>query len=260
MASFKMKTQKAIALLLCLGMLGGMMPAGAADAAIPADEGAAPEISLTLERADQRIEDSDGAVSWSEGWDTWTYDNDSGATTHFGNTVGSTVTVTFTGAGIAVYGKKAFNGPIMTAAVDDGEAVDVDFFGNGDNGNEQLIYEVKGLENKEHTLVLTFTDRANEEANTSVAGMYQAEINYFVVSDEADVEPEPEPEDPDVGVADGAIHDVWSQDKATVKGDGAICQVENGKRHLKADKTNGNSDSNPISTPRSLLTRPCPLH
>lgn len=250
MASFKMKTKKAIALLLCLGMLGGMIPAGAADAELSADAAeSASEVNLTLERADQRIEDSDEAVVWSEGdWGTWTYDNESGATTHFGNNVDSTVTVAFTGTGIAVYGKKAFNGPIMTAVVDDGEAVDVDFYGDGNNGNEQLVYEVTGLENGEHTLVLTFTDRANEDAGLSSENKHQAEINYFVVSNEVS-----EPEDPDVGVADGAIHDVWSQDKATVKGSGAVCQIENGKRHLKADKTNGNSDSNPDQYPAVFI-------
>ena len=60
-------------------------------------------------------------------------------------------------------------------------------------------------------------------------------------------------EDPDVGVADGAIHDEWSQDPATVKGSGTVCQVENGKRHLKADKTNGNSDSNPDQYPAVFI-------
>lgn len=203
MASFKMKTKKAIALLLCLGMLGGMIPAGAADAELSADAAeSASEVNLTLERADQRIEDSDEAVVWSEGdWGTWTYDNESGATTHFGNNVDSTVTVAFTGTGIAVYGKKAFNGPIMTAVVDDGEAVDVDFYGDGNNGNEQLVYEVTGLENGEHTLVLTFTDRANEDAGLSSENKHQAEINYFVVSNEVS-----EPENPDVSVEIGRAH------------------------------------------------------
>ncbi|WP_294522817.1 endo-alpha-N-acetylgalactosaminidase family protein [uncultured Pseudoflavonifractor sp.] len=243
MASFKTKTQKAIALLLCLGMLGGMIPAGAADTALPTDEGDAPAISLTAEREGQRIEDSDDAVVWSgDDWGTWTYDDESGATSHFGNTVGSTVTVTFTGTGIAVYGKKAYNGPIMTAVVDDGEAADVDFYGNGDNGYDQLLYEVTGLENVEHTLVMTFTERTNESAYKPQGGAFQAEINYFMVSDETSVEPGPtEPVDPDVGVADGAIHDIWSQDPATVKGTGAICEIKDGERHLKADATNGNA-------------------
>lgn len=250
MASFKMKTKKAIALLLCLGMLGGMIPAGAADAELSADAAeSASEVNLTLERADQRIEDSDEAVVWSEGdWGTWTYDNESGATTHFGNNVDSTVTVAFTGTGIAVYGKKAFNGPIMTAVVDDGEAVDVDFYGDGNNGNEQLVYEVTGLENGEHTLVLTFTDRANEDAGLSSENKHQAEINYFVVSNEVS-----EPENPDVSVADGAIHDVWSQDTATVKGEGAVCEIKDGKRHLRADSTNGNSESTPAQYPAVFI-------
>ncbi len=60
-------------------------------------------------------------------------------------------------------------------------------------------------------------------------------------------------EDPDVGVADGAIHDKWSQDTATVKGSGAVCQVENGKLRLKADKTNGNSDSDPNQYPAVFI-------
>ena len=53
-------------------------------------------------------------------------------------------------------------------------------------------------------------------------------------------------EDPDVGVADGAIHDEWSQDPVTVTGSGAVCQIENGKRHLKADAGNGNNPTDKV--------------
>ena len=60
-------------------------------------------------------------------------------------------------------------------------------------------------------------------------------------------------EDPDVGVADGAIHDVWSQDPATIKGTGAVCEITDGKRHLKADTANGNSDSNSEQYPAVFI-------
>lgn len=49
--------------------------------------------------------------------------------------------------------------------------------------------------------------------------------------------------------ADG-ITDAWKQDEATIKGEGAVCAVENGWLHLKSDPANGN---NPGTNPAMFV-------
>ena len=80
-----------------------------------------------------RIEDNSEVVQWTDkGWKVWNNE------VHFRETpynataeeAFDTVTVPFTGTGIQIIGKKASNGNIMTAAIDGGEVVDVDFFGS----------------------------------------------------------------------------------------------------------------------------------
>ena len=234
----KSRLQKSLALLLTLCMVLSLLPAAAAEEPPPAEEPA-------------KIEDTDtDAVTWGEGWHEYT--DAEGQTTHYSNTEGSAVTVRFTGTGIAVYGKKAFNGPILKAVIDDGESADVDFYGDSALGNEQEAWKVSGLGKGEHTLVLTISNEVNENAKPSERDEYQTEINYFLVSgEEAPTEPEePEvPETPDVGIADGAIHDDWTQDPATVKGEGAVNELRDGKRYLKAGTGNRNGETDTVNNP-----------
>ncbi|MCQ4865860.1 endo-alpha-N-acetylgalactosaminidase family protein [Pseudoflavonifractor phocaeensis] len=234
----KSRLQKALALLLTLCMVLSLLPAAAAEEPPPAEEPA-------------KIEDTDtDAVVWGEGWHEYT--DAEGQTTHYSNTGGSAVTVHFTGTGIAVYGKKAFNGPILKAVIDDGESADVDFYGDGALGDEQEAWKVSGLGKGDHTLVLTISPEHNESGKPSSQGLYQTEINYFLVTnEEAPTEPEePEvPETPDVGIADGAVHDLWEQDPATVKGEGAVNELRDGKRYLKAGTGNRNGETDKADNP-----------
>ena len=217
--------KRAMSLLLSAAMTASMLPASVF-AAEPV-----------------RIEDNSEIVQWTDkGWKIYA------GQVHFRETpynataeeAFDTVTVPFTGTGIQVIGKKASNGNIMTASVDGGEAVDVDFYGDQGAGGEQLVWEVKGLEPGEHVLVLTNTNRHNEKAAPlpDAEGNYQPEINYFMVLDEE--EPQQPEVDPD-NFADGALHDAWEQDAQSVQGTGAVCAVENGRLHLKAGSGNGNS-------------------
>ena len=45
--------------------------------------------------------------------------------------------------------------------------------------------------------------------------------------------------------ADGAVYDEWEQDAVTVLGTGAICELKDGKRHLKAGSGNANGSPYP---------------
>ena len=220
MASNKKAMRRALSLMLTAAMTVSMLP-GTIFAA---------ESGL--------IEDNDQIVQWTDnGWGVWNNevhfretDYDATAEEAF-----DTVTVPFTGTGIQVYGKKASNGNIMTASVDGGKAVDVDFFGNQGAGGKQLVWEIKGLEPGEHKLVMTNTNRHNEKAAPlpNATGKYQPEINYFMVlNEEAE-----KPEVPEVNFADG-INDKWTVDNQK---DGIICAVEDGWLHLKSSPANGNN-------------------
>ena len=90
----------------------------------------------------------------------------------YSNTVGSTVTVEFNGTGIAVIGGIAKNGPIAEVNIDDGAVVeDVDFFSANGTGSAGTVYEKRGLEDGEHTMVLTFTERYNPAYGGGFAAM-----------------------------------------------------------------------------------------
>ena len=97
----------------------------------------------------------------------------------YSNTVGSTVTVKFNGTGIAVIGGIAKNGPIAEVNIDDGAVVeDVDFFSASGTGSAGTVYEKRGLEDGEHTMVLTFTDRYNPAYGGGFAHMQIAIFGF----------------------------------------------------------------------------------
>ena len=216
----KIMERRLLSLILAAVLMLSLLPAGV----------------LAANAESVRIEDSNPAVSWSKEWKTWTYDESSGATTHYANDVGASVTVPFEGTQITVYGQKSFNGPIMTASVDGGTSHDADFYGNDSSGNEQQIISITGLTSGEHTLTMQFTDRHNEGSKAPDGGMFQAQINYFVSADDGTQE---EPTE----YFDGAVYDEWVQDTATKLGTGAVCELKDGKRHLKAGS--GNANGNP---------------
>ena len=97
----------------------------------------------------------------------------------YSNTVGSTVTVKFNGTGIAVIGGIAKNGPIAEVNIDDGAVVeDVDFFSANGTGSAGTVYEKRGLEDGEHTMVLTFTERYNPAYGGGFAAMQIAIFGF----------------------------------------------------------------------------------
>lgn len=98
----------------------------------------------------------------------------------------ATVTVTFTGSKIVMYGQKSFNGPILTVEID-GKAEPVedgaDFFAPSATAGDVEVWSKGDLVNKEHTLVFTFGAEKNTEAHPdSIYGKMQAAIHSFVVT------------------------------------------------------------------------------
>lgn len=132
---------------------------------------------LSVKAADEErvsIAFDDSRVTYSEGH--WNNYEDRQM---YSNTVGSTVTVKFNGTGIAVIGGIAKNGPIAEVNIDDGAVVeDVDFFSASGTGSAGTVYEKRGLEDGEHTMVLTFTDRYNPEYGGGFAHMQIAIFGF----------------------------------------------------------------------------------
>ena len=132
---------------------------------------------LSVKAADEErvsIAFDDSRVTYSEGH--WNNYEDRQM---YSNTVGSTVTVKFNGTGIAVIGGIAKNGPIAEVNIDDGAVVeDVDFFSASGTGSAGTVYEKRGLEDGEHTMVLTFTDRYNPAYGGGFAHMQIAIFGF----------------------------------------------------------------------------------
>lgn len=132
---------------------------------------------LSVEAADEErvsIAFDDSRVTYSEGH--WNNYEDRQM---YSNTVGSTVTVKFNGTGIAVIGGIAKNGPIAEVNIDDGAVVEaVDFFSASGTGSAGTVYEKRGLEDGEHTMVLTFTDRYNPAYGGGFAAMQIAIFGF----------------------------------------------------------------------------------
>lgn len=132
---------------------------------------------LSVKAADEErvsIAFDDSRVTYSEGH--WNNYEDRQM---YSNTVGSTVTVKFNGTGIAVIGGIAKNGPIAEVNIDDGAVVeDVDFFSASGTGSAGTVYEKRGLEDGEHTMVLTFTDRYNPAYGGGFAAMQIAIFGF----------------------------------------------------------------------------------
>ena len=132
---------------------------------------------LSVKAADEErvsIAFDDSRVTYSEGH--WNNYEDRQM---YSNTVGSTVTVKFNGTGIAVIGGIAKNGPIAEVNIDDGAVVeDVDFFSASGTGSAGTVYEKRGLEDGEHTMVLTFTDGYNPAYGGGFAAMQIAIFGF----------------------------------------------------------------------------------
>lgn len=128
----------------------------------------------------ERIENTDSRVvlvqNEGEDWPLW-------ETMSYTRQPGATAEVSFEGTGLALYGQKAANGPILSVTIDGVPMEDADFYAPSTTGSEELVWQVEGLEDGAHQAVFTFTDRANPSAAPIQSAM-QAAIDYFVVTSE----------------------------------------------------------------------------
>lgn len=77
------------------------------------------------------------------------------------STVGSAVTVSFTGTQVAVFGMKEPWDNIATASIDGGATTDVDYYASTTSATTVQVYSSPTLSQGNHTLTLTMTSRRN---------------------------------------------------------------------------------------------------
>ena len=89
-----------------------------------------------------------------------------------GNHAGKYFEYTFTGTGIEVYAQKHANFASYDVSIDGGKAENVSLAGSGGGDPQQKIFEVKNLENKQHTIRCTIAARD---------GKTQANLDYLKI-------------------------------------------------------------------------------
>ncbi len=129
-----------------------------------------PVVPPTLVPLPQSIDDDDPALTYTgSSWHSCAGSSpcSSGQTLHYGNGVGDTVTIPFTGTGVAVYGATSPYGGLGDIAVDGATAATVTFSSTGTVAST-LMWSTSGLTQGPHTLTVT----VDTSPNTDVGNGY----------------------------------------------------------------------------------------
>lgn len=144
---------------------------------------------------EKTVDDTDASIAYSAGNANnggWTAggSGDPAATEHYANQAGASLTFTFTGQKVEIYGVKAPNHRKFSVSIDDGEAVTCDAWAESRTGADTLLFSSEdsnlNLDEKEHTLKLTILDEANAAASGTLYGM---SVTYFKVWSSGEPEP-----------------------------------------------------------------------
>jgi hypothetical protein len=135
--------------------------------------GAMSVITLNASAATNTIEDTSSAVSWSGTWTQCSSNCNKASDNSFRwtKTTNSSVTITFTGSQIALWGMKEPWSNIATASIDGGTAVNVDFFAAQASATSVQVWSSPTLADTNHTLKLTWTSARNPAGDTSNASI-----------------------------------------------------------------------------------------
>jgi hypothetical protein len=123
-------------------------------------DGGAPPGTSTIEDTSEGA--GDGQVAYSANWHACTMSCAKAADQSYRwtSSVGATATIRFTGTQITVFGIKEPWANIASATIDDGAAVEVDFY-SADATDSVAVFVSPMLGAGSHALVLTATDRRN---------------------------------------------------------------------------------------------------
>lgn len=112
-----------------------------------------------------KLDDTDPTIEYSTGWDPIANQYVPGykGTEHKSSTTGATSMFTFTGVGVRYYGYKRNDLGIAKISVDGTEKARVDCYSkdNPYDGENQLLYQITGLSNGQHTIQIEMTGIKN---------------------------------------------------------------------------------------------------
>lgn len=151
-------------------------------------------------------------ITWSDNWLVWNGEADR----HHGGTkteatTGETITYKFTGTGIAVYSQKHSDFSSFDISIDGEAKGNFSLDGSSSGDDQQLVAEFKGLENDEHTIVMTAVDRDGKtKVNLDYFKVFKA-INGNVV-DKSELQTEIEEQSNKVEA--NYTEETWSEFKA----------------------------------------------
>ena len=185
--------------LLCAGtmVLGAVMPGQVLAKAPQAEEAAVTAIQpKAVGLTETVVDDNDASIVYSEGdannggW-KGSGSGEPADTEHYANVPGASLTFTFTGQNVEIYGVKAPNHRKFSVSIDGGEAIKCDAWNSSRTGTNELLFSAAEsgltLEEGEHSLELTILDEANEAATGTLYGM---SVTYFKTYSSAVPEPE----------------------------------------------------------------------
>lgn len=182
------------------------------DIIAPGDDAAAPEIEdapiavldaeiqpAAIPEGPCTVQDDNPAIVYTDGasgsdaadgrWSSWPIPAEGPNDIHFftmpktvqENETCPSLSLTFNGRGVAIYGEMAKNGPIMSVVIDGAEPENADFFAASKASGK--VYEKNGLSDGEHTLVLTFTrEYSGTTGDLNNSAKIQAAIDRFEIA------------------------------------------------------------------------------
>lgn len=111
-----------------------------------------------------KLDDRDPAFAYSEGWGTYNGNPGFKGTEHYSENKGASVTVTWSGTSIRLYGHRRDDLGIAEVAIDGEPVGEIDGFWQTSSYGDQL-FESEDLPPGEHTLTVTVTGRQNARSS-----------------------------------------------------------------------------------------------
>lgn len=130
-----------------------------------------------IDDIDSRFVYSSGSAN-NGGWDA-DGSGEANVTEHWSNSAGATLTISFNGTKLELYGKAAPNHAMFSVSIDDGEAVECDAYA-GTTDREKMLFESDTLEAGDHKAIIKVLDKRNTNS-TGSGNVYGVQFVYAKV-------------------------------------------------------------------------------
>jgi hypothetical protein len=120
-----------------------------------------------------RFDSTDSKITYSSGWNDYSYSAYFGGSFRYTNVATSTATIRFRGTALGLVGTRASSNGIMAVSLDGGAPVDVDLY-SATWAAQRTLWSASGLAEATHTVSIAWSGRKN-------AGSSGTEINLDAV-------------------------------------------------------------------------------